>query len=152
MGLCFSRDKVNWLLRHSGNPPPRQDEVKSREDLAGRYLPELLFHREELRSLIQKYIEVIRRYGMQYLAGYNTKASQTTYSLTNGSLHFDLRTMPQTGFIKVAKVLDCKWTSDCSLTGTARASSYSNSATLRSNTQSRNDMKQTSYRASTPPS
>jgi NCK-associated protein 1 len=55
MGLCFSRDEVYWLLRHHENPPPRQGKVKLQEDLVDRYLPELLFHMEELRALVRKY-------------------------------------------------------------------------------------------------
>ena len=74
MGLCFSRDEINWLLRHNENPPPRQGKVKTQEDLVDRYLPELLFHMEELRSLIRKYSQVIQRYYVQYLAGYDAVA------------------------------------------------------------------------------
>lgn len=74
MGLCFSRDEIYWLLRHNENPPPRQGKVKITEDLVDRYLPELLFHMEELRSLIRKYSQVIQRYYVQYLAGYDAVA------------------------------------------------------------------------------
>lgn len=74
MGLCFSRDEIYWLLRHNENPPPRQGKVKLQEDLVDRYLPELLFHMEELRSLIRKYSQVIQRYYVQYLAGYDAVA------------------------------------------------------------------------------
>ena len=74
MGLCFSRDEVYWLLRHNENPPPRQGKVKIIEDLVDRYLPELLFHMEELRALIRKYSQVIQRYYVQYLAGYDAVA------------------------------------------------------------------------------
>ena len=74
MGLCFSRDKINWLLRHNENPPLRQGKLKTQEDLADSYLPELLFHMEELRSLIRKYSHVIQRYYVQYLAGYDAVA------------------------------------------------------------------------------
>jgi len=74
MGLCFSRDEVYWMLRHHENPPPRQGKVKFQEDLVDRYVPELLFHMEELRSLIRKYSQVIQRYYVQYLAGYDAVA------------------------------------------------------------------------------
>ena len=74
MGLCFSRDEIYWLLRHNENPPPRQGKVKITEDLVDRYLPELLFHMEELRALIRKYSQVIQRYYVQYLAGYDAVA------------------------------------------------------------------------------
>ena len=57
--------------------------MKSQEDLEDRYLPKLLFHREEQRSLIGKYSQVIQRYDVQYLAGYDGVALaqmiQTTY-------------------------------------------------------------------------
>ena len=39
-----------------------------------RYLPELVFHMEELRSLICKYIQVVRHYYVQYLVGYDAVA------------------------------------------------------------------------------
>ena len=74
MGLCFSRDEIYWLLRHNENPPPRQGKVKLQEDLVDRYLPELLFHMEELRALVRKYSQVIQRYYVQYLAGYDAVA------------------------------------------------------------------------------
>ena len=74
MGLCFSRDEIYWLLRHNENPPPRQGKVKITEDLVDRYLPELLFHMEELRALVRKYSQVIQRYYVQYLAGYDAVA------------------------------------------------------------------------------
>ena len=74
MGLCFSRDEVYWLLRHHENPPPRQGKVKINEDLVDRYLPELLFHMEELRALVRKYSQVIQRYYVQYLSGYDAVA------------------------------------------------------------------------------
>ena len=61
MGLCFSRDEIYWLLRHNENPPPRTGKVKLQEDLVDRYLPELLFHMEELRALVRKYSQVIQR-------------------------------------------------------------------------------------------
>ena len=70
MGLCFSRDEIYWLLRHNENPPPRQGKVKLQEDLVDRYLPELLFHMEELRALVRKYSQVIQRYYVQYLSGW----------------------------------------------------------------------------------
>ena len=82
-GPCFSRDEINRLLGHNENPPPRQGKEKSQEDLEDRYLPKLLFHREEQRSLIGKYSQVIQRYDGQYLAGYDHVALaqkiQTTY-------------------------------------------------------------------------
>lgn len=73
IGLCFARDEVYWLLRHNENPPP-QKKGKSTEDLIDRQLPELLFHMEELRVLVRKYSQVMQRYYVQYLAGFDAIA------------------------------------------------------------------------------
>ncbi|RUS84127.1 hypothetical protein EGW08_008101 [Elysia chlorotica] len=71
-GLSLARDEVLWLLRHVVNPPSKRHNVKlSPEDFYDRQLPELLFHMEELRGLVKKYTEVIQRYYVQYLAGYD---------------------------------------------------------------------------------
>ncbi len=86
MGLCFSRDEVVWLVQHHENPPirlgawmdgslislvqehpwhlfssSREGKQKAQEDLVDRYLPELLFHMEEIRALVRKYAQVIQR-------------------------------------------------------------------------------------------
>ena len=39
-----------------------------------RYLPELLFYMEEIRALVRKYTQVIQRYYVQYLSGYDAVA------------------------------------------------------------------------------
>ncbi|BFZ05028.1 hypothetical protein BsWGS_08068 [Bradybaena similaris] len=71
-GLSLARDEVLWLLRHVVNPPSRSHNVKiSPEDFYDRQLPELLFYMEELRGLVKKYNEVIQRYYVQYLSGYD---------------------------------------------------------------------------------
>ncbi|XP_065218570.1 membrane-associated protein Hem isoform X1 [Planococcus citri] len=67
IGLCYARDEVHWLLRHSSNPPLQKTKGKSTEDLVDRQLPELLFHMEELRMLVRKYSQIIQRYYIQYL-------------------------------------------------------------------------------------
>ncbi|XP_018027145.1 membrane-associated protein Hem isoform X4 [Hyalella azteca] len=75
MGLSFARDEVLWLLRHHDNLP--QQKVKNgckQEDLVDRHLPELLFHMEELRALVKKYCQVLQRYYVQYLSGYDAIA------------------------------------------------------------------------------
>ncbi|GIY87428.1 hypothetical protein CEXT_324712 [Caerostris extrusa] len=76
MGLSFARDEVVWLLRHCENLPQRHGgrTRTQAEDLIDRQLPELLFHMEELRALIRKYNQVIQRYYIQYLAGYDAVA------------------------------------------------------------------------------
>ncbi|EFX89764.1 membrane-associated protein Hem-like [Daphnia pulex] len=71
MGLSFARDEVNWLLRHHDNPPPRSNKGKTAEDLVDRHLPELLFYMEEIRALVRKYSQVLQRYYVQYLSGYD---------------------------------------------------------------------------------
>ncbi|XP_017304740.1 membrane-associated protein Hem-like, partial [Diaphorina citri] len=58
-------------LRHNDNPPVQKGKSKSAEDLVDRQLPELLFHMEELRLLVRKYSQVLQRYYVQYLAGYD---------------------------------------------------------------------------------
>lgn len=75
MALSFARDEVNWLLRHCENNPARQTRPKTQvEDLVDRQLPELLFHIEELRSLVRKYGQVIQRYYIEYLTNYDAVA------------------------------------------------------------------------------
>jgi NCK-associated protein 1 len=72
IGLCYARDEILWLLRHNDNPPiSSKAKGKSTEDLVDRQLPELLFHMEELRGLVRKYSQVIQRYYVQYLSGYD---------------------------------------------------------------------------------
>lgn len=72
IGLCFARDEILWLLRHNENPPiVKSSKGKSTEDLVDRQLPELLFHMEELRALVRKYSQVMQRYYVQYLSGYD---------------------------------------------------------------------------------
>ncbi|RWS27679.1 membrane-associated protein Hem-like protein, partial [Leptotrombidium deliense] len=73
MALSFARDEVNWLLKHYDNTPQRQGRtIKGHQDnLVDRQLPELLFHIEELRALVRKYNQVIQRYYVQYLTGYD---------------------------------------------------------------------------------
>ena len=48
-----------------------------------RYLPRLLFHREELRSLIGKYSQVTRRNYEQYQAGYDAAAQAQMIQTTS---------------------------------------------------------------------
>lgn len=74
IGLSYSRDEVFWLLRHNDNPPLQKAKGKSAEDLVDRQLPELLFHMEELRALVRKYSQVMQRYYIQYLVGFDAIA------------------------------------------------------------------------------
>ncbi|XP_055996356.1 nck-associated protein 1-like isoform X6 [Ostrea edulis] len=71
--LAVARDEIHWLLRHFDNPPSKRHNVKlSQEDFVDRQLPELLFNMEELKSLVRKYNQVVQRYYVQYLAGYDS--------------------------------------------------------------------------------
>lgn len=74
MGLCYARDEVLWLLRHNDNPPQQKGKGKSTEDLVDRQLPELLFHMEDLRTLVRKYSQVMQRYYVQYLSAFDANA------------------------------------------------------------------------------
>ncbi|XP_050438959.1 membrane-associated protein Hem [Adelges cooleyi] len=82
IGLSFARDEICWLLRHSDNPPLQKNKGKSSEDLVDRQLPELLFHMEELRMLVRKYSQVVQRYYVQYLTGFDVvQLNQTLQSM-----------------------------------------------------------------------
>ncbi|XP_039255502.1 nck-associated protein 1-like isoform X1 [Styela clava] len=67
MSLAYARDEVKWIVRHAGNLVKRANP----EDFVDRYLGELIFHMEELRQLVRSYDEVIQRYYVQYLYGYD---------------------------------------------------------------------------------
>ncbi|XP_052798204.1 membrane-associated protein Hem-like isoform X3 [Mya arenaria] len=70
--LSMAQTEVHWLLRHYQNPPSRRHNVKiSQEDFMDRQIPELLFYIEELKGLVKKYHQVMQRYYVQYLAGYD---------------------------------------------------------------------------------
>ncbi|XP_078331819.1 nck-associated protein 1-like isoform X4 [Crassostrea virginica] len=70
--LAVARDEIHWLLRHFDNLPPKKNFKLSQEDFVDRQLPELLFNMEELKSLLRKYNQVVQRYFVQYLAGYDS--------------------------------------------------------------------------------
>lgn len=80
MALSYARDEVLWLLRHYDNPRAKKgatsgkNAINPTEELIDRQLPELLFHMEELRGLIRRYNQVIQRYYVQYLTGYDAIA------------------------------------------------------------------------------
>ena len=109
------------LLDKNDNPP---------------YFPQQHYTAEVLEDADEgsKVIEVVAQ-------DLDTEASQTTYFITDGNLHFDFEIEPQTGFIKVAKALDFEQINEYSLTVTARDGSYSNSTTVQINIRNRNDMK-----------
>ncbi|XP_061543206.1 nck-associated protein 1-like isoform X4 [Phycodurus eques] len=67
MALSFSRDEVQWLVRHSENMP----KIKQPEDYIDNQMAELLFHMEKLKGLMRKYHYVVQRYHIQYLAQFD---------------------------------------------------------------------------------
>uniref|UniRef100_A0A3Q2X9E3 NCK associated protein 1 like n=1 Tax=Hippocampus comes TaxID=109280 RepID=A0A3Q2X9E3_HIPCM len=67
MALSFSRDEVQWLVRHSENMP----KIKTPEDYIDNQMAELLFHMEKLKGLIRKHHYVVQRYHIQYLAQFD---------------------------------------------------------------------------------
>ncbi|OUC42540.1 hypothetical protein D917_02854 [Trichinella nativa] len=75
MALSFSKDEVDWLMRHS-NCWPQKSGNKGRgyEDISDRVLPEMLFYMVELRELLLRYRSVVQRYHVQYLAGFDALA------------------------------------------------------------------------------
>ncbi|KRY89628.1 Nck-associated protein 1 [Trichinella pseudospiralis] len=75
MALSFTKDEVDWLMRHS-NCWPQKSGVKGRgyEDISDRVLPEMLFYMVELRELLLRYRSVVQRYHVQYLAGFDALA------------------------------------------------------------------------------
>ncbi|XP_057703129.1 nck-associated protein 1-like isoform X2 [Corythoichthys intestinalis] len=67
MALSFSRDEVQWLVRHSENMP----KIKTPEDYSDNQMAELLFHMEKLKILMRKHHQVVQRYHIQYLAQFD---------------------------------------------------------------------------------
>ena len=75
--------QIIWLMHHHENPPLRQAKNKVTDDLIDRNLPELLFYMEEIRGLVRKYSQVLQRYYVQYLSGYDAIAlDQSIQNLT----------------------------------------------------------------------
>ncbi|KAJ0068539.1 hypothetical protein NL108_008892 [Boleophthalmus pectinirostris] len=67
MALSFSRDEIQWLVRHSESMP----KIKTPEDYVDNQMAELLFYIEKLRDLMTKYRRVVQRYHVQYLAQFD---------------------------------------------------------------------------------
>ncbi|KAM9859039.1 nck-associated protein 1-like [Aulostomus maculatus] len=74
MALSYSRDEVLWLVRHSENLP----KMKNLEDYNDNQMAELLFHMEKLQRLMRKYIQIVQRYYVQYLAQFDALALNDT--------------------------------------------------------------------------
>ncbi|NWU57805.1 NCKPL protein, partial [Dromas ardeola] len=67
MALSFCRDEVSWLVRHAEHVT----KTKTPEDFADSHVAELLFHMEQLRSLVRRRVGVLQRYHVQYLARFD---------------------------------------------------------------------------------
>nr|XP_018671569.1 nck-associated protein 1 isoform X2 [Ciona intestinalis] len=68
MALSYARDEVMWLARNSSNFIKKVNA----EDFVDRHLGELLFYMEEIRHLVRRYDEVVQRYYVQYMYGYDS--------------------------------------------------------------------------------
>ncbi|EPB68843.1 hypothetical protein ANCCEY_12064 [Ancylostoma ceylanicum] len=63
---------VLWLLRHLSEWPSSSKKAsKHCDELVDRQLPELLYYMLELRQLVTKYSDVIQRYYLKYVNGYD---------------------------------------------------------------------------------
>ncbi|VDO42186.1 unnamed protein product [Haemonchus placei] len=72
MALSFTRDEVLWLLRHLSEwPSSNKKGSKQCDELVDRQLPELLYYMLELRQLVTKHSDVIQRYYLKYVNGYD---------------------------------------------------------------------------------
>ncbi|XP_025425507.1 membrane-associated protein Hem [Sipha flava] len=110
IGLSLARDEVCWLLRHgapnsgggnnqknagtgTGGTGKSSGKSSGVEDLlVDRQLPELLFHMEELRMLVRKYSQVVQRYYVQYLVGFDAiqlaQSIQSVYGNQQDQQHY----------------------------------------------------------------
>lgn len=68
MALSYARDEVYWVIRHSNNLIKKSNI----DDFQDKFLGELMFYMEELRHLVRKYDDVIQRYYVQYMFGYDS--------------------------------------------------------------------------------
>ncbi|KAK6041550.1 hypothetical protein COOONC_20945 [Cooperia oncophora] len=65
-------DTVLWLLRHLSEwPSSNKKGIKQCDELVDRQLPELLYYMLELRQLVLKHSDVIQRYYLKYVNGYD---------------------------------------------------------------------------------
>uniref|UniRef100_A0A3B3ZHE2 NCK associated protein 1 like n=1 Tax=Periophthalmus magnuspinnatus TaxID=409849 RepID=A0A3B3ZHE2_9GOBI len=83
MALSFSRDEVQWLVRHSENMP----KIKTPEDYVDNQMAELLFYMEKLRELMTKYRHVVQRFHVQYLAQFDALVLNDTIQVLFLSTH-----------------------------------------------------------------
>lgn len=76
LGISHARDEIIWLLRHKYHPPPKGKKVAN-EDYEDVRLPKLLFYVLEIQELFKKYSQVIQRYFIQYLSGFDVALLKT---------------------------------------------------------------------------
>lgn len=76
LALCHARDEVNWLVRHKYHAPPKGKKVAV-DDYDDVRLPKFLHSILELRELFKKYSQVIQRYFVQYLSGFDVALLKT---------------------------------------------------------------------------
>ncbi|KAK5972294.1 Membrane associated protein Hem [Trichostrongylus colubriformis] len=89
MALSFTRDEVLWLLRHLSEwPSSNKKGSKQSDELVDRQLPELLYYMLELRQLVTKHSDVIQRYYLKYVNGYDAIMTRELVSAV-GDLHED---------------------------------------------------------------
>ncbi|PAA71856.1 hypothetical protein BOX15_Mlig007036g1 [Macrostomum lignano] len=77
MTLSYCRDEVLWFLRHGVHPSGagklRQKAGQNAGDsMQDRFLPEFIYHMEELRQLVRKYHQVIQRFNVQTLINWDS--------------------------------------------------------------------------------
>ncbi|KJH45943.1 hypothetical protein DICVIV_08021 [Dictyocaulus viviparus] len=75
---------ILWLLRHLNEWPSSSKKAsKQCDELVDRQLPELLNYMLELRELVIKYSNVIQRYYLKYVNGYDAIITQELISTMN---------------------------------------------------------------------
>ncbi|VDM63170.1 unnamed protein product [Angiostrongylus costaricensis] len=75
---------VLWLLRHLSEwPSSNKKASKQCDELVDRQLPELLYYMLELRELVVKYSDVIQRYYLKYVSGYDAIMTRELVSMIN---------------------------------------------------------------------
>ncbi|KIH65736.1 hypothetical protein ANCDUO_03941 [Ancylostoma duodenale] len=76
--------QVLWLLRHLSEWPSSSKKAsKQCDELVDRQLPELLYYMLELRQLVTKYSDVIQRYYLKYVNGYDAIMTRELVSNIN---------------------------------------------------------------------
>ncbi|XP_065191143.1 nck-associated protein 1-like [Sycon ciliatum] len=107
MALSLARDEIAWLVRHADAPIPKMSKTKvNPDDMQDRQLPELLFYMHELRALAKKYQQVLRRYFVQYMNGFDhSLLSEVIQKIINVG---DDESVIMTSFLHELSTLDIK--------------------------------------------